>query len=215
MTKTTKSNRMQKFSDRNKKFMAAKSSKSKGGGSAFTKSAASTNPNRPDPAGGKAGSQFRTKATINRINMYRAKPNLKKMKERPTDPEAGRIQPDRRWFGNVRTVDQKELEKYRRKLEETEQKKGSGVSVLVKNKKLALSLVKEAFNNTISKGERLLQVETFQDTFGPNSRRKRPNIGTSDMNEMLDKVVNNADEYDPTKDVDLHKNDMIDAKDEV
>lgn len=206
---------MQKFSDRNKKFMAAKSSKSKGGGSAFTKSAASTNPNRPDPAGGKAGSQFRTKATINRINMYRAKPNLKKMKERPTDPEAGRIQPDRRWFGNVRTVDQKELEKYRRKLEETEQKKGSGVSVLVKNKKLALSLVKEAFNNTISKGERLLQVETFQDTFGPNSRRKRPNIGTSDMNEMLDKVVNNADEYDPTKDVDLHKNDMIDAKDEV
>ena len=25
----------------------------------------------------------------------------------------------------------------------------------------------------------------------------------------------NADEYDPTKDVDLHKNDMIDAKDEV
>ena len=215
MTKTTKSNRMQKFSDRNKKFMAAKSSKSKGGGSAFTKSAASTNPNRPDPAGGKAGSQFRTKATINRINMYRAKPNLKKMKERPTDPEAGRIQPDRRWFGNVRTVDQKELEKYRRKLEETEQKKGSGVSVLVKNKKLALSLVKEAFNNTISKGERLLQVETFQDTFGPNSRRKRPNIGTSDMNEMLDKVVNTADEYDPTKDVDLHKNDMIDAKDEV
>ncbi len=120
MTKTTKSNRMQKFSDRNKKFMAAKSSKSKGGGSAFTKSAASTNPNRPDPAGGKAGSQFRTKATINRLNMYKAKPNLKKMKERPTDPEAGRIQPDRRWFGNVRTVDQKELEKYRRKLEETE-----------------------------------------------------------------------------------------------
>ena len=81
--------------------------------------------------------------------------------------------------------------------------------------RIAFSLVKEAFNNTISKGERLLQVETFQDTFGPNSRRKRPNIGTSDMNEMLDKVVNNADEYDPTKDVDLHKNDMIDAKDEV
>lgn len=89
------------------------------------------------------------------------------------------------------------------------------MSVLVKNKKLALSLVKEAFNNTISKGERLLQVETFQDTFGPTSRRKRPNIGTSDMNEMLDKANNNADEYDPAKDVDLHKNDMIDAKDEV
>lgn len=88
--------------------------------------------------------------------MYRAKPNLAKMKERPTDPQAGRIQPDRKWFGNVRTVDQKELERYRQKLEEQEQKRGSGVSVLIRNKKLPLNLVKEAFNQTISKGERLL-----------------------------------------------------------
>jgi nuclear GTP-binding protein len=88
--------------------------------------------------------------------MYRAKPNFAKMKERPTDPNAGRIQPDRRWFGNVRTVDQKELERYRQKLAEQEQQKGSGVSVLVRNKKLPLNLVKDAFNKTISKGERLL-----------------------------------------------------------
>ncbi len=89
----------------NKKFMAAKATYAKGGGSAFKKTSASTNPHRPDPSGGKKGSQFRTKATINRLNMYRAKPNLAKMKERPTDPNAGKIQPDRRWFGNVRTVD--------------------------------------------------------------------------------------------------------------
>ena len=104
MPKTTSSNRAKKFSDKNKTFMAAKASSGKAG-SAFKKSSASTNPNRPDPAGGKAGSQFRTKATINRLNMYRAKPNLVKMKQAPTDPTAGRIQPDRRWFGNVRTVD--------------------------------------------------------------------------------------------------------------
>lgn len=88
--------------------------------------------------------------------MYNEKPNLAKMKERPTDPQAGRIQPDRRWFGNVRTVDQKELENYRKKLEEQQVHKGSGVSVLVKNKKLPLNLVKEAFNQTTTKGERLL-----------------------------------------------------------
>ena len=117
--------------------------------------------------------------------MYRAKPNVAKMKEAPKDPNAGKIQPDRRWFGNVRTVDQKELEKYRRTLEEQEQKKGSGVSVLVRNKKLPLNLVKEAFMKTQSKGEQLLQIETFQDTFGPMRRRKRPNIGTSDMGEMI------------------------------
>lgn len=98
--------------------MKAKAASASGSGSAFKKTSASTNPNRPDPSGGKPGSQFRTKATINRLNMYRAKPNLTKMKQRPTDPAAGRIQPDRRWFGNVRTVDQKELERYRQKLQE-------------------------------------------------------------------------------------------------
>lgn len=140
--------------------------------------------------------------------MYRAKPNLAKMKERPTDPNAGRIQPDRRWFGNVRTVDQKELERYRQKLAEQEQKKGSGVSVLVRNKKLPLNLVKDAFNKTISKGERLLQVETFQETFGPQSRRKRPNVGTSNLSEMLMKAGENNVDYDPGHDKDLHKNDV-------
>ena len=78
------------------------------------------------------------------------------MKERPTDPNAGKIQPDRRWFGNVRTVDQKELERYRQKLESLEEKRQSGISVLVRNKKLPLNLVKEAFNKTLTKGERLL-----------------------------------------------------------
>ena len=37
--------------------------------------------------------------------MYNQKPNIAEMKKAPTDPQAGRIHPDRRWFGNVRTVD--------------------------------------------------------------------------------------------------------------
>lgn len=88
--------------------------------------------------------------------MYTQKPDLEKMKERPTDPKAGRIEPDRKWFGNVRTVDQKELDKYRKSLEEGQQKKGTGHSVLLKGKKLPLGLLKETFDKTLSKGERLL-----------------------------------------------------------
>lgn len=156
MAKKTASNRKADKKANNKKFIAAKISKASGKGSSIKKSGASSNPNRPDPSGGKKGSQFRTKATINRLNMYTAKPNQEKMKLAPKDPNAGKIQPDRRWFGNVRTVDQKELEHYRQKLEEQEVKKGSGMSVLVRNKKLPLSLVKDAFNKTLSKGERLL-----------------------------------------------------------
>jgi len=37
--------------------------------------------------------------------MYKAKPNVKKMKAAPTDPNAGKVHPDRKWFGNVRTAD--------------------------------------------------------------------------------------------------------------
>lgn len=49
-----------------------------------TKSNASTNPDRQTKANddGKHNS-FRTKATINRLNMYNDKPDLKKMYERP------------------------------------------------------------------------------------------------------------------------------------
>ena len=90
--------------------------------------------------------------------MYKKKPDYEKMKERPTDPHAGRIEPDRKWFGNVRTADQKELERYRRALEANTQKTGSGFSVHVKSKKLPLSLVKDTMIKTLSEGERLLQV---------------------------------------------------------
>jgi len=64
-----------------KKKMSANNS-----GSFKHKSNSSTNPYRPDPSGGKPGSRFRTRATINRLNMYNSKPDLKKMKKTPTDP---------------------------------------------------------------------------------------------------------------------------------
>jgi len=214
MTKKNASNKVQKRVANNQKFTAAKKAKATGKGSAIKKSAASSNPNRPDPSGGKAGSQFRTKATINRLNMYKEKPNVAKMKERPTDPHAGRINPDRRWFGNVRTVDQKELERYRQSLESQQTMKGSGVSVLVRNKKLPLSLVKEAFTGSTTKGERLLQVEGFNDTFGPKSRRKRPTIGTTSLAEMLMNAEDQIEDYNPEKDIDLHKLDVQEAKNE-
>jgi nuclear GTP-binding protein len=54
------------------------------------------------------GNTFRTKNTIKRLKMYDMKaPNAKKMHERPT--ESARVDPNRKWFGNVRTIDQKSL----------------------------------------------------------------------------------------------------------
>jgi len=88
--------------------------------------------------------------------MYKAKPDMKKMKKAPTDPAAGRVNPDRKWFGNVRTADQKELDRYRRALADNTEKTGSGFSIHLKSKKLPLSLVKDTLTKTLSEGDRLL-----------------------------------------------------------
>jgi nuclear GTP-binding protein len=84
-------------------------------------------------------------------------------------------------------------------------KKGSGFSVLVKNKKLPLSIIKESFDKTLTKGQRLLQIETFQDTFGPKMKRKRPNVALTDLEAMAKEVSSKNETYDSTKDVDLNK----------
>lgn len=54
--KKSQSKRVSSFKEKNKGYIAAKASKASGKGSAFTKSKASSNPTRPDPSGGKAGS---------------------------------------------------------------------------------------------------------------------------------------------------------------
>lgn len=69
MPKKTPTGRSGSLSTMNKgkKKTQAKAASS---GSFKHKSSASTNPYRPDPSGGKPGSRFRTRATINRLNMY-------------------------------------------------------------------------------------------------------------------------------------------------
>lgn len=71
----------------------------------------SNNPDNPErKAPGKDGvhSNYRTKSKINILNRYRQKPDLEKMREEPHSKV--RIQPDRKWFGNVRTISQKRVD---------------------------------------------------------------------------------------------------------
>lgn len=114
----------------------------------------------------------------------------------------------------MRTADQKELDKFRKALATTTEKTGSGFSVHLKSAKLPLSLVKDTLFKTLSEGERLLQVSSFKDTFGKGAQRKRPTLATSDLSEMVQKNEMANDDYDVTKDEDIHKNDMILQKDE-
>lgn len=180
--------------------------------SAFKRSNASTNPSRPDPHNGKG--HLRSRATINRLNMYRDKPDFKKMNETPKDPTAGRIYNNRKYWGNTRQIDQKELDKYTTAINKSIEAKGSGHSILISGRKLPVSLLK---GNDIKqcKNVRLLDIESFEDTFGQKAKRKKPRVGAYTFDSLLEKAHKKQTEYDPTKDADLHKNDMIDAKDKV
>lgn len=179
--------------------------------SAIKKGNSSTNPYRFDKDGGKGN--MRSRATINRLNMYRAKPDLKARKKIPTDPAAGRIEPDRRWFGNTRSLDQKELNKYMTALEKQAESKGSGHSILIKGRKLPVSMLKG--KDIKSAGTvKLLDIEPFQETFGKTAKRKRPNLGAvGNLESMMQAAQEKQDNYDVNKDRDLTKFDHVGIKD--
>lgn len=81
----------------------------------------------------------------------------KKIYKAPIKP--ARIQPDRKWFGNVRTIDQKNLEKFR---VEMAQKSSNSHEFLIRKTTLPLSLLVDA--KTENKMN-ILDVEKFEVTF--------------------------------------------------
>jgi nuclear GTP-binding protein len=96
-----------------------------------------------------------------------------------TDPGAGRIQPDRRWFGNTRTVGQTELETFRDELKEAA---NNPYKLILGQKKVPWSLLSEP------KGQKrpdLVRVEPFEATFGSKATRKRPKLGSFDYEGLV------------------------------
>lgn len=92
-----------------------------------------------------------------------------------------RIQPDRRWFGNTRVIGQKQLETFR---EEMATKMNDPYAVILKEKKLPLSLVEDPDTKKRKGGKMarasLVAVEPFAATFGAKKTRKKPKLGNID-----------------------------------
>ena len=166
-----------------------------------TKSNSSTNPNRKTDANsdGKNNS-FRTKATINRLNMYNEKPDKKKMYERPK--EMARVEPNRKWFGNVKTIDQKAMEKLRI---EMAQKKDNPKHLLIRQRNIPIGLLSDPIKENKMK---LLEIETYADTFGPQSRRKRVRTNTTTLEEFAGKAEEKLVEVEIPKTISDNDTDM-------
>ncbi|KAG8910219.1 GTPase required for pre-60S ribosomal subunit nuclear export and maturation [Tulasnella sp. 417] len=91
----------------------------------------------------------------------------------------GRVQPDRRWFGNTRVISQDALEHFRNAMSE---RKEDPYSVLIRRNKLPMSLLDDS--HVGQKRPHIVETEPFEDTFGPKSQRKRPRIDIGSFEEL-------------------------------
>ncbi|KAK9266209.1 hypothetical protein L1049_025373 [Liquidambar formosana] len=138
----------------------------------------------------------RSAATVRRLKMYNTRPKrdrkgkVLKHEFQSKELPSTRIQPDRRWFGNTRVVNQKELEFFR---EELQSRLSSNYNVLLKERKLPMSLL-----NDHQKQSRvhLLDTEPFEDAFGPKKKRKRPKLAASDYESLVKKADGSQDAFE-------------------
>ncbi|KAK1224900.1 GTPase required for pre-60S ribosomal subunit nuclear export and maturation [Marasmius sp. AFHP31] len=97
------------------------------------------------------------------------------------ETKPGRVQPDRRWFGNTRVISQTALDQFRTSLST---KKDDPYSVLLRRNKLPMALLDEAQNPNARKRSHIVETEPFKETFGPKAQRKRPRIDAGDFEEL-------------------------------
>lgn len=143
----------------------------------------SLNPNRVN---GKGGNNMRTKATIDRLNMYKnfkavrnKKGKIIKAAPNQTWNSSGtraRVEPNRKWFANSRVITQSALQTFQ---DEIGKAMNDPYQMVLRPTNLPVKILNEK-----SKNERvhLLEFEPFNNTFGPKAQRKRPQLATCDIN---------------------------------
>ncbi|KAJ1656698.1 GTPase required for pre-60S ribosomal subunit nuclear export and maturation [Dispira simplex] len=125
------------------------------------------------------------------------------------DAPVGRVEPNRKWFGNTRVIGQQALETFR---EEMANKLNDPYQVLLRQSKLPLSLLTESHHiPTVN----MLQTSTFSHTFGPKAQRKKPKLTLASLEEMASTVEDSEKNYDVRQDGQLIANQQADYTDEA
>ncbi|XP_071628347.1 uncharacterized protein Ns2 [Temnothorax longispinosus] len=169
----------------------------------FKRSGHSMNPER-STEGLKGVGKVRTKATIQRLQMYR---NQKPKRNRSgkiispapfqgwnTSGTMSRVEPSQRWFGNSRVISQNALQKFQNEL-------GTAIKdpykVVMKPTQLPITLLQQKAANA---RVHLLDTESFKSVFGPKKVRKRPNLPVTSYDELKNLAENKEDTYNKEKD---------------
>lgn len=156
------------------------------------------------------GPNMRSKATINRLRMYK---NFKPVRnaqgkiikaapfqEKLASGTVARVEPHRKWFGNTRVIGQEQLQKFQEHMGKVI---NDPFQVVMRQTRLPVSLLQEK-----AKQQRVhvVDTESFEHTFGKKAVRKRPNLKTYDMEAMRTEAEQRATQYVEGNDRDLTVN---------
>lgn len=190
-----------------------------GAGSGGDKSTRINDVHRKSPSA-KGLPNVRSNTTIRRLEMY-GKKAIRDQNGKITGgeymssvPEAGkvaRIQPNRRWFGNTRTIGQKELHQFRQEM--SKQVKDT-YSVVLKQRKIPMALLNDEDRQKTAQMN-LLSIESYDQVFGKKATRKRPKIAETDLSSLISRVEQLNESYDKDKDADAWRDKTNDEKDLV
>jgi len=117
-----------------------------------------------------------------------------------------RVEPNRRWFGPVRTVTQQQLSTFR---EEIEKQSKQPNSYILRASKVPYSLLRDVKKE---KSMNLLEVESFESTFGKKSTRKKPKLVIHSMEGLAKSVEEKSEKYDPSLDKSIPNDDEFKDK---
>ena len=141
----------------------------------------------------------RTSRKENLIKMYRASGRLSK--ELPDS----KIAPDRKWFGNTRTITQEELADYQNAYKEVND---DPFSVILHRRKLPTSLVEDSNDD---KKQNLLKAESFSNTFGKKALRNKPNLQAFDLKSIISSANKEEEEFKSKKKIKADAEDDSDS----
>ena len=146
---------------------------------------------------GKGSQSVRSAATVRRLMMYKQKPvrdkkgKVLKQDLQSKELPSTRIVPDRRWFGNTRVIGQKALDEFR---EDMANKSKDGYTVLIKQKKLPLSLLADPEKGR-ARRVHLLGNSPFSETFSAGRRQKKPKLATDDLASLAARASASGEAY--------------------
>ncbi|KAI6203756.1 Nucleolar GTP-binding protein 2 [Aphelenchoides besseyi] len=175
----------------------------------------SLNPDRKIENAG-TGTQMRTKATINRLRMYK---NFKPVRDSKgkiiqaapfqswlNAGTVARVEPHRKWFGNTKIVGQEQLQKFQENLGKVLK---DPFQVVMRQTRLPISLLQEK-----AKQQRVhvTDTESFEFTFGKKSLRKRPTLAINTLESLTEDAERRTSEYKQEDDRSLLINQEVDER---